>query len=111
MSTGREGFRSRSASSRRVSTALIISAIRTNLTGKAVRYRNAAADGHFWPPNDQSMAQASVSQKFGAQEEYVHFYTLQMPFQETVKVTPTSDTGGDFGTAMPGSVSPSEVML
>src|SRR5580692_517083 len=37
MSTGRKGFRSRSAALRWLSTALIMSAIRTNFTGKAAR--------------------------------------------------------------------------
>src|ERR1700730_11654796 len=37
MSTGQEGFRSRSAALRWLSTALIMSAIRTNFPGKAAR--------------------------------------------------------------------------
>src|SRR5260370_2127255 len=65
MSTRREGFRSRSASLRWVSTALIMSAIRTHLTGKATRgaeTRPVAAT--FRPAKNQSAAREPISQKF-----------------------------------------------
>src|ERR1700731_3370660 len=52
MSTGQEGFRSRSAALRWLSTALIMSAIRTNFPGKAARRQKHLRWSRFLPAEE-----------------------------------------------------------